>query len=1145
MARRREAEQPALPGFEEVVREEWERHWVGMPRFDQKDLAPWKTAPLDFGDGTVYVHFEKEEDATAYAALVGPAVKAEEERLGHFPTDAELGRQWFSRLLGLDITKTLDADTTEWDTDGEEDDGKQAGLFGADPAKTSGPRYGEGRKRTQSIWYPEAEIGRFAGKAYVSANPRVPRFPIYLPTKGRWESRLTARALDGLGVPYIEVVEPQQRDAYLRAGSREDRLLVLPESDRGLVFVRNWIWDHAEASGVPYFWTMDDNIMGFYRLQENLKTPVGDGTIIWAIEEMTTRYSNVGIAGMNYFMFASRKAKRPPVYINSRVYSNMLLPTALREADGRPFRNDPALRFNDDTDLNLRVLKPTAEGGLGMTTLLFNAFLIFKASTMTVKGGMDYQRSEKKEDDDRYKASKQLADKHPEAKVIRRWGRWHHTVDYSRFRANRLRLRDGVALPSGPDDFGMYLRIEDPKAAPAPAPAPKRDRYSAAPPLLVKVGPIGVPDAKPVGDLPTVQVAIFDGLRQGPVPDGWLPDSPPDLSRVDEVGLDFETTGLRWWGDRPVGVGVAWREDGRVVSRYLPFAHRGGGNLDEEVVRRWARAELRGKRIVNLNTKFDLHFLVRWLGLGDLDDLGASSFGDVAFYAALLDDHRGEGWRRSEKPFSLEALGLDYVGEGKVQGLDGSRIADYHAYEVTPYGRKDPALVLRILDVQRPLLREERLEKVATLEDRVIPVVVEMEANAARIDVEKLRRWLDESERKLTRLRTELASEVGWNVNPDSPDDMARLFRTLGIEHSEDEMTETGRESFAADVLQKHATVPAIARVIRVSRLADLRSKFLIPYGQAVGDDGLLRFEFHQLKGDRYGTVSGRFSSTKPAGAKKGGNVQQVFAVENQIRMHCADCAAVWGKIKTKDQVSIHRAEHEDVYLVRELFIAEPGLVTGASDAKQIEYRVFAHLTKSERLIQAYRDDPETDFHAWTSELIRKYRPDFERKRLKIVNFAVLFGSGVANTCDLLGVDEDEGKKILGVYNQLFPEARTLMRDSMDYAKEHGFVRTIAGRKARYPRGADGSEPRRLYTALNRRVSGGAADLNKRKLVTVYERRKDLGLKMRLTVHDELVGDIPAENLPALSRVMDEQDVPLRVPIIWDTKSGRNWSEAK
>jgi DNA polymerase-1 len=255
--------------------------------------------------------------------------------------------------------------------------------------------------------------------------------------------------------------------------------------------------------------------------------------------------------------------------------------------------------------------------------------------------------------------------------------------------------------------------------------------------------------------------------------------------------------------------------------------------------------------------------------------------------------------------------------------------------------------------------------------------------------------------------------------------------------------------------------------------------------------------------------------------------------------MHCVPCAgdAEWGS--RKDKLPRHYAEHGQAFLIRELFIPDPGADLVASDARQIEYRTFAHLSRSERLLKAYQDDPLTDFHEWTGALVRSHRPDFDRKRLKIFNFMLLFGGGIGATADLLGITEEEGKELRTVYFKVFPEAQDVMRAAMRVANDRGYVKTITGRRARFP------EAKRLHAALNRAVSGSAADLNKMKLRTLYRERKALGLKLRLTVHDEVVGDLEPGRLDAFKRVMDEQETQLRVPILWSSVIAKNWAEAK
>lgn len=273
-----------------------------------------------------------------------------------------------------------------------------------------------------------------------------PRFPVFIPTKGRWESRLTIKALEKIGVPYTAFIEAQEYEQYA-AVVNPANLHVMPHCDRGLVVTRNYIWDHAESLGVERFWTFDDNIANFQRLNRGAKVYMGDGTFLYAIEDFAMRYTNLPIVGMAYRGFAKQNQKLPPIILNTRVYSNMLIETnACDPATGKPFRNEGF--YNDDTDLCLRVLKA------GLCVAQINAFLIGKSPTMKVQGGMTphYQG------DGRYKMADELRRKHPDVVTItRKWGRWQHQVDYRPFRNNRLIRKPGVEIPEGPNEYGMKL----------------------------------------------------------------------------------------------------------------------------------------------------------------------------------------------------------------------------------------------------------------------------------------------------------------------------------------------------------------------------------------------------------------------------------------------------------------------------------------------------------------------------------------------------------------------------------------------------------------------------------------------------------------------------------------------------------------
>lgn len=271
------------------------------------------------------------------------------------------------------------------------------------------------------------------------------KYPIFIPSKGRHESRLTMKMFDEFGFDYTVVIEPQEYDLYASVID-EKKLLVLPFSNKGLTATRNWIWDYVESKGYEKFWTFDDNINGIYRLNNNLSVRSSTGVIIRIIEDFVDRFENVSVAGMQYFMFVPRKAKVPPFTINTRVYSNMLLNVKEKNPDGTPFRNN--LYYNDDTDLNIRILKK------GNCTIQFNAFQVYKSPTMTIKGGITetYKKEGRKE------ISQLIADAHPDvARVVWKFNRWHHEVDYKRFKKNKLIMKPDLIIPEGVNNFGMKL----------------------------------------------------------------------------------------------------------------------------------------------------------------------------------------------------------------------------------------------------------------------------------------------------------------------------------------------------------------------------------------------------------------------------------------------------------------------------------------------------------------------------------------------------------------------------------------------------------------------------------------------------------------------------------------------------------------
>jgi hypothetical protein len=362
------------------IEPDWAKLWEGMPEFNQKDLTPWHS---------LLIHFQKPSDFKKFSELI-------------------------DQPLSID---------------------------------------------TRSVWYPKAEIGRMMDKLFVSQETVQPAYPIYIVSKGRYEKRLTSDSIAKMGIPHYLVVEDQEKELYRKYASPLADILVLDPTyqknydtfddlgdskSKGPGAARNFAWDHSISNGHKQHWVMDDNIDGFYRLFNNIKTPTNTGSIFRAMEGFVDRYSNVGMSGPNYFMFASRKTVMPPFTMNTRIYSCNLI------------RNDVPFRwrgrYNEDTDLSLRILLH------GLCTVQFNAFLQMKLTTQTLKGGNTdafYAKEGTKP------KSEMLVKMHPTlARIAFKFGRWHHHVNYKVF-TNELILKDGLDSSKGKDDFGMSLKFLD------------------------------------------------------------------------------------------------------------------------------------------------------------------------------------------------------------------------------------------------------------------------------------------------------------------------------------------------------------------------------------------------------------------------------------------------------------------------------------------------------------------------------------------------------------------------------------------------------------------------------------------------------------------------------------------------------------
>lgn len=612
--------------------------------------------------------------------------------------------------------------------------------------------------------------------------------------------------------------------------------------------------------------------------------------------------------------------------------------------------------------------------------------------------------------------------------------------------------------------------------------------------------------------------SLFSGHHE---PTGWVaPAELPDFSvypMEEHFGYDTETTSKDPLTARVVGIAVCTPDHRKY---YLPVGHRGGGNLDENSVKRWARASLAGRHLSILNAKYDVHVSHNW-GL-DLEAIDAKVH-DPAFKAALLDENR--------RRFNLNTLSEDILGRSKseVPGDKGD-ISDMAASEVGGYAEDDSELHLDLDLKQQKEIDDQDLTEVCKLEDELIYSTCAMERKGARIDRPKLERWIREVDLAHQAAILHLHSSTGMKINPNSSKDLARLFNFLNIPIPRREEELGGGETFEEEYLSR-VNHPCVRSVMAARKLHSLNTKYLKKYLKNLDHNNILRYSLHQLRNDDFGTVTGRYASAAPSSG--GCNIQQVMKVESQL-------------------------EEEDIalWIVRELFIPDDGKIYVAADASQIEFRWFAHYSKSERLIKEYNDDPTMDFHQLVANMLGQKRKDAKHN-----NFGKLYTMGVPKLARKLGhgcncgcLPNEQWSKanhqpscpihkafaISKEYDTKFPEAQALSKQAMKVAKTRGFVRTAMNRRRRYPTGE------RLHSALNAIIQGTAAETLKVKILETYKNRKFLTIEMRAPVHDEIDGDLEnPEKKKDFKELLEAPDsrIQCRVPLLWDVETGRNWRE--
>ncbi|WPZ29375.1 DNA polymerase I [Sulfitobacter sp. OXR-159] len=631
-----------------------------------------------------------------------------------------------------------------------------------------------------------------------------------------------------------------------------------------------------------------------------------------------------------------------------------------------------------------------------------------------------------------------------------------------------------------------------------------------------------IPDAPApaMADAPQVADVPFDHSKYEQVSDAealrvWL-------DRIYEVGyvaVDTETTGLNEMTAELVGVSLAV-EAGQAC--YIPLTHKASrsddlfgsddlapGQMPIEEALQLLTPMLEDPAILKIgqNMKYDGKIFAQ-LGItvAPIDDTMLMSY---AMHAGL----HGHG---------MDTLSERYLGHTPLpikpllgSGKSAVTFDKVPMEDAVPYAAEDADVTLRLWKLFKPQLHRAEVTKVyETLERPLVPVLAQMERSGILVDRDTLSRMSNAFAQKMAGLEADIHELAGETFNVGSPAQLGEiLFGKMGLEGGK--KGKTGKYSTGADVLEDLATEHDLARrVLDWRQLSKLKSTYTDALQDHVNAETGRVHTCYSIAG----AATGRLASTDP-------NLQNI-----PIRS-------------------------EEGRRIREAFVAPEGKVLVALDYSQIELRILAHIAQIDALKEAFeRGD---DIHAMTaSEMfdvpMDQMTPEI-RRNAKAINFGVIYGISGFGLARNLRIPRAEAQGFIDRYFERFPGIRTYMDDTKAFAKEHGFVQTLFGRKINTPNiGAKGPQAGfAARAAINAPIQGTAADVIRRAMVRMPEAIADLPATMLLQVHDELLFEVEkgAEDalIAAAREVMENANDPvvkLDVKLIVDAGVGANWAEA-
>ena len=589
------------------------------------------------------------------------------------------------------------------------------------------------------------------------------------------------------------------------------------------------------------------------------------------------------------------------------------------------------------------------------------------------------------------------------------------------------------------------------------------------------------------------------------------------------VGVDTETDDLNAVSANLVGISVA---TGPNEAAYIPVGHKapsdGELNFDDhaapdqlalDTVIDALKPVLEDPAVLKIgqNFKYDLAVFSRYgVNVAPYDDTMLQSY---VLHAGM----HGHGMDELSERF----LGHTPISFKDVCGSGKSQITfDFVPLDkATPYAAEDADVTLRLWHIFRPLLIQRQVKRVYERIERPLPAVISrMELEGIRVDREVLSRMSSDFSQRMAAFEAEAHEMAGREFNLGSPKQLGEiLFDEMGLPGGK--KTKTGAWSTDANKLEELAAegheLPQTITQWRM--LSKLKSTYADALQEAINPKtGRVHTSYSLAVAQ-----TGRLSSNDP-------NLQNI-------------------PIRT-----------EEGRKIREAFVAEPGNVLISADYSQIELRLLAHIADIDALKTAFRDG--MDIHAMTaSEIFNTPVEGMDpmvRRQAKAINFGIVYGISAYGLSNQLGIPQSEARDYIKAYFEKFPGIRKYMDETKEFAKEHGFVETIYGRKC-WVQGIKAKNPAQRgfaeRQAINAPIQGSAADIIKRAMIAMPEALESAGMKARmlLQVHDELVFECPkseADQVIEIARqTMERATFPslqLSIPLDIEARAAGNWAAA-